>query len=92
MCCNQFKRKCVCVCVLQALRTRTFGGADLLCPAAGEWLGQPFTFNDADTQQGYSLRMQKVSTRGLAMCVQGYVLKHLLFTRRGPKVVGDPAA
>ncbi|XP_071530561.1 inactive ubiquitin carboxyl-terminal hydrolase MINDY-4B-like isoform X2 [Panulirus ornatus] len=75
-----------------ALRTQAFGVADLLGPVVGEWLGQSFCFQDAETTQAYSLRMHKACTKGLAMCVQGYILKHLLFSRRGPRVMGDPAA
>lgn len=73
-----------------ALRKQVFGSGDLLVPALNEWLGQSFCFNDADTPQGYSLKMQKTSVKGLAMCVQGYILKHLLFTRRGPRTSADP--
>ncbi|XP_063841873.1 inactive ubiquitin carboxyl-terminal hydrolase MINDY-4B-like isoform X2 [Scylla paramamosain] len=76
-----------------ALRKQVFGnGGDMLVPAMNEWLGQSFCFNDADTPQGYSLIMQKNSVKGLAMCVQGYILKHLLFTRRGPRANTDPTA
>ncbi|XP_050726208.1 inactive ubiquitin carboxyl-terminal hydrolase MINDY-4B-like isoform X2 [Eriocheir sinensis] len=73
-----------------ALRKQLFGASELLVPALSEWLGQSFCFNDPDTPMAYSLKMQKASIKGLAMCVQGYILKHLLFSRRGPRVNGDP--
>ncbi|XP_053634002.2 inactive ubiquitin carboxyl-terminal hydrolase MINDY-4B-like [Cherax quadricarinatus] len=75
----------------EALRKQVFGSAELRSPMESEWLGQSFCFNDADTPQSYSLKMPKVTNKGLAMCVQGFILKHLLFTRRGPRVVTDPS-
>ncbi|KAK7085631.1 DUF4205, partial [Halocaridina rubra] len=74
------------------LRTLTFGSAALMGAAESEWLGQWFDFHDADTYQAYGLRAPRFGTRGFIMCVQGYVLKHLLFNRRGPRSHGgDPA-
>ncbi|XP_045615324.1 inactive ubiquitin carboxyl-terminal hydrolase MINDY-4B isoform X2 [Procambarus clarkii] len=74
------------------LRRQVFGSSELMGSTESEWLGQSFCFNDADTAQGYSLKMSKASSKGLAMCVQGFVLKHLLFSRRGPRVVADPSS
>ncbi|XP_042221225.1 inactive ubiquitin carboxyl-terminal hydrolase MINDY-4B-like isoform X2 [Homarus americanus] len=73
-----------------ALRRQVFGSADLLGSTENEWLGQSFVFHDGETVEAYSLKMHKTSTKGLAMCVQGFILKHLLFNRRGARVVADP--
>ncbi|XP_045137034.1 inactive ubiquitin carboxyl-terminal hydrolase MINDY-4B-like isoform X2 [Portunus trituberculatus] len=75
-----------------ALRKQIFGnGGDMLVPALNEWLGQSFCFSDADTPQGYSLKMQRTVSRP-GHGVQGYILKHLLFTRRGPRANTDPTS
>ncbi|XP_047490962.1 inactive ubiquitin carboxyl-terminal hydrolase MINDY-4B-like [Penaeus chinensis] len=74
------------------LRARVFGSASLLGAAENEWLGQSFCFHEPEKPLGYALKVTKNTTKGLAMCVQGYILKHLLFSRRGPRVVADPAS
>ncbi|XP_045615562.1 inactive ubiquitin carboxyl-terminal hydrolase MINDY-4B-like [Procambarus clarkii] len=71
------------------LRERVFGAADLLTFSLNEWLGQSFCFHDAGTALAYGLKAPKSSTKGLVMCVQAYVLKHLLFNSHKPGAVGD---
>ncbi|KAK8386571.1 hypothetical protein O3P69_010893 [Scylla paramamosain] len=55
----------------------------------GEWLDHPFTFYDAGTAQAYGLRVPNSSTKGFVMCVQAFVLKHLLFSSRKLGAVAD---
>ncbi|XP_064112362.1 inactive ubiquitin carboxyl-terminal hydrolase MINDY-4B-like [Macrobrachium nipponense] len=75
------------------LRTLVFGSACIMGSAEGEWLGEQFHFHEGDTFRAFAMRASKTSTKGLLMCVQGYVLKHMLFSRKGPKAAntGDPA-
>ncbi|XP_042221215.1 inactive ubiquitin carboxyl-terminal hydrolase MINDY-4B-like [Homarus americanus] len=74
---------------LQELRTQVFGAADLLTFSLTEWLGQPFSFHEAGTALAYGLKAHNSSTKGLVMCVQAYILKHLLFTSHKSGAVGD---
>ncbi|KAK3850658.1 hypothetical protein Pcinc_042648 [Petrolisthes cinctipes] len=73
------------------LRMRVFGAADLRSFSLEEWLLLPFSFNDAGSPQAYGLRVHSASTKGMAMCVQAYLLKHLLFSHIKPSGVGDVA-
>ncbi|XP_050726307.1 inactive ubiquitin carboxyl-terminal hydrolase MINDY-4B-like isoform X2 [Eriocheir sinensis] len=71
------------------LRMVVFGAADIQPFSLGEWLQHPFSFYDAGTAQAYGLRVPNCSTKGLLMCVQAYVLKHLLFSSRKLGAVAD---
>ncbi|XP_063842046.1 inactive ubiquitin carboxyl-terminal hydrolase MINDY-4B-like isoform X1 [Scylla paramamosain] len=71
------------------LRTVVFGAADIHPFSLGEWLDHPFTFYDAGTAQAYGLRVPNSSTKGFVMCVQAFVLKHLLFSSRKLGAVAD---
>lgn len=66
-----------------------FGAADIHPFSLGEWLEHPFTFYDAGTAQAYGLRVPNSSTKGFVMCVQAFVLKHLLFSSRKLGSVAD---
>ncbi|XP_076033668.1 inactive ubiquitin carboxyl-terminal hydrolase MINDY-4B-like [Oratosquilla oratoria] len=72
------------------LRTALFGDAETRPMSLEAWTGLPFGFCEAETADAYRLSITKEATKGVLMCVQGYVLKHLLFSRRGPKASGDP--
>ncbi|XP_069943597.1 inactive ubiquitin carboxyl-terminal hydrolase MINDY-4B-like isoform X2 [Cherax quadricarinatus] len=71
------------------LRTKIFGSADLITFSLNEWLGQPFSFHDAETALAYGLKAPNSSTKGLIICIQAYVLKHLLFSSYKAGAVGD---
>ncbi|XP_071530558.1 inactive ubiquitin carboxyl-terminal hydrolase MINDY-4B-like [Panulirus ornatus] len=71
------------------LRVQVFGSADLLTYPLSEWLGHPFSFHDADTALAYGLKVPNSSTKGLVMCVQAFILKHLLFSSYKLGSVGD---
>ena len=59
-----------------------FGTAQA-CPASqDEWSERAFSFNEPKSSKAWSLKVQPHCSKGLIMSVQGYVLKHLLFTRR----------
>ncbi|KAK4321170.1 hypothetical protein Pmani_008012 [Petrolisthes manimaculis] len=73
------------------LRLRVFGAADLRSFSLEEWLLLPFSFNEAGSPQAYGLRVHSASTKGMAMSVQAYLLKHLLFSHVKPSGVGDVA-
>lgn len=75
----------------QELRMRVFGAADLRSFSLEEWLSLPFSFNEAGSPQAYGLRVHSSSTKGLAMCVQAYLLKHLLFSHMKSSGIGDVA-
>ncbi|XP_064112327.1 inactive ubiquitin carboxyl-terminal hydrolase MINDY-4B-like [Macrobrachium nipponense] len=64
------------------LRRRVFGSAELIGSSLGEWMGVPFCFQGGQ-EQGRSclLKTKRAVTKGFLMCVQGYILKHILFNR-----------
>ncbi|XP_036326184.1 inactive ubiquitin carboxyl-terminal hydrolase MINDY-4B-like [Rhagoletis pomonella] len=49
----------------------------------GEWTQTPFTFGSPKEELSYGLRSPRNATRGLLSVVQGFILKYLLFGRRG---------
>lgn len=48
-----------------------------------EWTQTPFTFGAPKEELSYGLRSPRNATRGLLSVVQGFILKYLLFGRRG---------
>ncbi|XP_066266393.1 probable ubiquitin carboxyl-terminal hydrolase MINDY-4 [Branchiostoma lanceolatum] len=44
-----------------------------------EWKRTRFTFRDVKSNFPYGLFMEKHGSRGMTMCVQAYILKHLLY-------------
>lgn len=64
--------------VFKALRLTVFGACDT--PPRGEWLRTGFVFRDPEKELSYGLRARRNGTRGMLSALQGYILKHLLFT------------
>lgn len=62
----------------KALRFTVFGACDT--PPRGEWLRTGFVFRDPEKELSYGLRARRNGTRGMQTAIQGYILKHLLFT------------
>ncbi|XP_023711806.1 inactive ubiquitin carboxyl-terminal hydrolase MINDY-4B isoform X5 [Cryptotermes secundus] len=48
-----------------------------------EWLRTGLVFRDSDQELGYGLKSPRNGTRGLLSVVQGHIIKHLLFEKRG---------
>lgn len=55
-----------------------FGACDT--PPRGEWLRTGFVFREPEKELSYGLRARRNGTRGMLSAIQGYILKHLLFT------------
>lgn len=72
------------------LRQKVFGAASLVGPVETDWLNQSFCFHPHDSPLGYGLKVAKGITKGFIMCVQGFVLKNLLFGRRRLSVGVEP--
>ncbi|XP_069995686.1 inactive ubiquitin carboxyl-terminal hydrolase MINDY-4B [Penaeus vannamei] len=72
------------------LRTIVFGSSSMVGPVETEWINQSFGFQPYDTAMGYGLRVTKNVTKGLVMCMQGFVLKHLLFAKTKGKTTIEP--
>ncbi|XP_039966333.1 inactive ubiquitin carboxyl-terminal hydrolase MINDY-4B isoform X2 [Bactrocera tryoni] len=63
------------------LRQLVFGTSSI--PMRAEWTQTPFTFGAPKEELSYGLRSPRNATRGLLSVVQGFILKYLLFGRRG---------
>ncbi|XP_004522494.1 inactive ubiquitin carboxyl-terminal hydrolase MINDY-4B isoform X1 [Ceratitis capitata] len=63
------------------LRQLVFGTSSI--PMRAEWTQTPFTFGPAKEELSYGLRSPRNATRGMLSVVQGFILKYLLFARRG---------
>ncbi|XP_047490963.1 inactive ubiquitin carboxyl-terminal hydrolase MINDY-4B-like [Penaeus chinensis] len=74
------------------LRTLVFGSSSMIGSVETEWTNQSFGFQPYDTPMGYGLRVTKNVTKGLVMCMQGFVLKHLLFAKTKGKSSVEPKA
>ncbi|XP_042873507.1 inactive ubiquitin carboxyl-terminal hydrolase MINDY-4B-like, partial [Penaeus japonicus] len=59
-------------------------------PVESDWINQSFSFQSYDTPMGYGLRVTKNVTKGLVMCMQGFILKHLLFAKTKGKSTVEP--
>ncbi|XP_025079028.1 inactive ubiquitin carboxyl-terminal hydrolase MINDY-4B-like isoform X2 [Pomacea canaliculata] len=46
-----------------------------------EWRKSTLEFQDIDGPYPYGIQTQRCGSRGLALCIQGYLLKHLFFDR-----------
>ncbi|XP_050422610.1 inactive ubiquitin carboxyl-terminal hydrolase MINDY-4B isoform X2 [Adelges cooleyi] len=65
----------------KALRLAVFGACDT--PPRGEWFRTGLVFRDPEKELSYGLRARRNGTRGMLSAIQGYILKHLLFTGCG---------
>ncbi|XP_050539580.1 inactive ubiquitin carboxyl-terminal hydrolase MINDY-4B isoform X2 [Daktulosphaira vitifoliae] len=65
----------------KALRLTVFGACDT--PPRGEWFRTGFVFREPEKELSYGLRARRNGTRGLLSAVQGYLLKHMLFSGCG---------
>lgn len=70
----------ICIFDFQELRQLVFGTAAI--PMRAEWTQTPFLFGTPKEELAYGLRSPRNATRGLLSVVQGYILKHMLFSRR----------
>ncbi|XP_063593359.1 inactive ubiquitin carboxyl-terminal hydrolase MINDY-4B-like [Penaeus indicus] len=78
--------------IAKKLRTLVFGSSSMVGSVETEWTNQSFGFQPYDTAMGYGLRVTKNATKGLVMCMQGFVLKHLLFAKTKGKSSVEPKA
>lgn len=82
---------------LGSARTRTIGGTPIILETAidlrkivygttlhsfsREWKKANLAFQDIDGPYPFGIQTQRCGARGLALCVQGYMLKRLIFDR-----------
>ena len=66
--------------ILQALKELAWGSANM--PPKSEWLKAGLTFHPAEGLFAYGFKTPKNGTKNFLLCVQAYLLKHLLFEKR----------
>ena len=56
-----------------------------MMPQGNFWLKQGITFHPAEGLFAYGLKTQSNGTKSILMCIQAYLIKHLIFESRQQK-------